>query len=307
MRIPVRPLLVTLTLFLTVALIVLGGLWYQKCNCQPQKDAQGNYEHGPIDLVCSTMERPEALFALALVFCTIVSFGFITTQIKQANAAIEAANRANTISEGALTISKEARQIAVDGLAETRKSVNAFINSERGLLTLRDASLIQAAQEEAPQKDPLSGWSIHFAIENIGRSPAFIVASISGVVVVPNLKFIPAPSRGDLARFSRKHNTLLAPGDRMLNGDLSLVKKKYRNIISLVSTPVAIKEDDVRRVINDKWIFVFVEMVIYRTTFDTHHWYCATSHTKDMGGRLNFVEGPEHNFDVPVEYPITTE
>lgn len=173
MRIPVRQTLVSIALLLLVTGVILGGLWYQKCNCQPYQDAEGNYHPVTGDIICDTTASPEALFAFCLVVCTIVSFGFITTQIKQAHSAIEIANRANEISESALAISKEAHELAVQGLAETRRSVDSYVVSERGRLALDNVHRT------------VDGDRYHFDLRNVGKSPLYVVDIRGGSEVIP--------------------------------------------------------------------------------------------------------------------------
>lgn len=169
--IPVRQILVTLALLFLVTGIVIAGLWYQQCNCQPYKDAEGNYHPVVGNLLCDTIRNPEAVFALALVICTVISFGFITTQIAQTNEALRISERANDFAEIGLGLAniaiekaEDANKAAVRAATATESSVDKFLKAERGILAMRDSKVIQAPQTATPP-DPLAGWTVHHVIE----------------------------------------------------------------------------------------------------------------------------------------------
>lgn len=177
MRIPVRQVLVTLALFLFVTVLVFGGLWYQQCNCQPYLDAKGDYHPVVGNLICDTVANPEAIFALALVVCTIVSFGFISTQIAQTNRAIAIAQQANDFAEVGIGLAneaifqaKESNKVALRAAEaaerankQTTRSIDLTINAERGRLEYLEGF-------RSPK-----GRQIHYRFKNVGRSPLTIL------------------------------------------------------------------------------------------------------------------------------------
>ena len=117
-----------------------------------------------------------------------------------------------------------------------------------------------------------------------------------------DVKSITVPPKSKLAGM-KEQNILLGPGSRLVSGDMALIKEKYRSQIALLQSPSEISRTIAQNVANGE-VFVFVEMIVYRTMFDTHHWFCATIVTDKLGKRFDFASGKQYNFDIPIDYPI---
>lgn len=187
MRFPTRPVLVTIAIMLSLCGIILIGFWYQKSHCQAVTDSNG-VEHPPTgDIVCDTMARPEALFSLALVVCTILSFGFISTQIAQSNASLVLAKEAILEARLANVAANRSAKAAEEAIAQAVVSNN---HAAAALQITRDHEIQRVERE----RGTMAFWKIKYypttnsfgyCFVNMGAGPVIITEIVTGCAIIP--------------------------------------------------------------------------------------------------------------------------
>lgn len=171
-----------------VVVMVFLALWFQHAHCpacEPPHCAndENNHQQGWVRWICSTINDPEAVFALALVFCNALFFGYLSRQVRQ--------------SESALTETKRST-------IEMKRSVDVLVEIERGRVELSFIAFVPPSQT-AP------GETRHGFV-NSGRTTAIVVERRFQILTLDPTR-VP-PDNPDLSAFVGADERMpLAPGE----------------------------------------------------------------------------------------------
>ena len=110
--------------------------------------------------------------------------------------------QAQRTADKGLGISIEAYQLAIDGLAETKKSVSAYIESERGVIRMRDCILMT---------DQNNTSQIFLTLENVGSGIATLERVEVGYQVMKNVLGHPSEDNKFTTVSDLRH--LMRPGE----------------------------------------------------------------------------------------------
>lgn len=151
---------------------------------------------------------------------------------------------ANKTAEGALSISKDAYRVAVDGLAETRKANRATEEATKQTKRSVDAFIINAKGTIAHMDTYKMGDDMRndYAFHNIGNGPA-ILLSMSN-------KFVILPSQFHISNFMFKHSMDLTSLRIQIGGVISTKRQPANNnkFISIYGQSFILNQDQYMKV-----------------------------------------------------------
>ena len=223
--------------------------------------------------------RWQAVFALAFGIITAV-FTYFLVQVSKSQR--DLLKKANETAATAIDKATEANNAALEGLEQTKRSVDAYIEAERGAIVMYDALLN-------------SNGTIEYGLENIGRSSVVILGIWSQPQAGPYLK---KPGRLDTA-FIRPQEAYLP----LKSGGTAATAGLPRQVGSpepryiLHPNPRAVTSSGMEDFRNMKAMIIFYGVVRYRTLQNITRRYWFTFFSID-GKNFAPIPGDAYNADI---------
>ena len=190
-----------------------------------------------------------------------------------------------------LTVATVAMWFAMrDTLKETRRSVDAFVDKERGIMDMHSAYIESYFKPEGTT----AAYLIHYSFQNAGGSHIYVMSESTRVFLVPKGQVIPPIERID---DGQNRNQLVRPGACM-------VTTKHRGVpkmesIAVKMDPYEVSEEFIAAMKGGNYNLVFQSAILYRSAFRTNYFFGATLMARRLDQkRFENVHGDRLQFDI---------
>jgi len=170
--------------------------------------------------------------------------------------------------------------------SQTKRNVEAYISSERGVMWLSTADARQITHIRVNSSDEL-GWHIYFSFENIGNSSLMLIGSHWRPFAMPK-HALPEPMTFSYPLFRR---TILVKKGGIITHN------KAPDVVSIIK-PWLVPQEIVSQVKGGAQLG-FRGMLLFKTMQGVHYRYGFTCLADTMQADFRPVEGDGYTFDVP--------